>query len=388
MINFFREYITTMKEHGLYRQNRVYNPISASHVEVAGTEYLMLASNNYLGLTHHAKVKAAAITAIERYGTGSGGARLTTGTHPLYEALEKDIAGFKGTEAAVVFNTGYMANLGTISAVMGKEDVIFSDVLNHASIIDGCRLSGSTRVIFPHSDMAKLEELIQNTPCKGKRMIIVDGVFSMDGDIAPLNKIVNIAKKYQALVMVDDAHATGVLGRGRGTAAHFGVEDEVTIQMGTLSKALGAEGAYVAGKKELIDFLINKARSYIFSTALAPATIAAAHAALKEVINSSELVERLAENAYFMRVELIKYGVNVNRVETPIIPIIVGSAQKATTIANILSEKGIILSAIRPPTVPVGESRLRLTVSAVHDKAELAKAAKKIAKALQDEGME
>jgi 7-keto-8-aminopelargonate synthetase-like enzyme len=188
--------------------------------------------------------------------------------------------------------------------------------------------------------------------------------------------------------MVDDAHATGVLGQGRGTAAHFGLEDEVTIQMGTLSKALGAEGAYVAGKKELIDFLINKARSYIFSTALAPATIAAAHAALKEVMHSSALVERLAENGRFMRVELTKYGVQVNQAETPIIPIIVGSAEKATTIANRLNQQGIILSAIRPPTVPVGESRLRLTVSAAHNQADLVAAARKIAKALQDEGMD
>lgn len=387
-MNFFTKYISAMKSQGLYRQNQVYQPISASHVAIGGREYLMLASNNYLGLTHHTKVKAAAIKAIEQYGTGAGGARLTTGTHPLYEALERDLAAFKGTEAAVAFNTGYMANLGTISAVMGKDDVVFSDALNHASIIDGCRLSGATRVIFPHSDMNKLKELIEITPCKGKRMIVVDGVFSMDGDIAPLDQIVKIAKEYQALVMVDDAHATGVLGQGRGTAAHFGLEDEVTIQMGTLSKALGAEGAYVAGKKELIDFLINKARSYIFSTALAPATIAAAHAALKEVMHSPALVERLAENGRFMRVELTKYGVQVNQAETPIIPIIVGSAEKATAIANRLNQQGIILSAIRPPTVPVGESRLRLTVSAAHNQADLVAAARKIAKALQDEEMD
>lgn len=387
-MNFFTEYINAMKSQGLYRQNQVYQPISASHVVAGDKEYLMLASNNYLGLTHHAQVKAAAIKAIEQYGTGAGGARLTTGTHPLYEALERDLAVFKGTEAAVAFNTGYMANLGTISAVMGKDDVIFSDALNHASIIDGCRLSGATRVIFPHSDMAELKKLLEITPCRGKRMIVVDGVFSMDGDIAPLDQIVKIAKEYQALVMVDDAHATGVLGQGRGTAAHFGLEDEVTVQMGTLSKALGAEGAYVAGKKELINFLINKARSYIFSTALAPATIAAAHAALKEVMCSSALVERLAENGRFMRAELTKYGVQVNQAETPIIPIIVGSAKKATAIANRLNQQGIILSAIRPPTVPVGESRLRLTVSAAHNQADLAIAAKKIAKALQDEEMD
>jgi len=387
-MNFFNEYIDAMKSQCLYRQNQVYEPISASHVADGGREYLMLASNNYLGLTHHDKVKAAAIDAIERYGTGAGGARLTTGTHPLYEELEKDIALFKGTEAAVAFNTGYMANIGTISAIMGKDDVIFSDALNHASIIDGCRLSGATRVIFPHSDMDKLKELLETTPCRGKRMIVVDGVFSMDGDIAPLDKIVEIAKEYQTLVMVDDAHATGVLGHGRGTAAHFGLEDEVTIQMGTLSKALGAEGAYVAGKKELIDFLINKARSYIFSTALSPATIAAAHAALKEVMHSPVLVDQLAANGRFMRAELTKYGVQVNQAETPIIPIIVGSAERATAIAKRLSEQGIILSAIRPPTVPVGESRLRLTVSAAHSQADLAMSAKKIAKALQDEEMD
>lgn len=387
-MNFFNEYINEMKAKGLYRQNQVYHPIRASHVEADGREYLMLASNNYLGLTHHPKVKAAAMEAIERYGTGAGGARLTTGTHPLYEALEKDIALFKGTEAAVAFNTGYMANLGTISAVMGKGDVIFSDELNHASIIDGCRLSGAERVVFPHSDMASLQKLIENTPCKGKRMIVVDGVFSMDGDIAPLDKIVTIAKEHQAMIMVDDAHATGVLGQGRGTAAHFGLEDEVTIQMGTLSKALGAEGAYVAGKKEMIDFLINKARSYIFSTALSPAVIAAAHAALKELMHSSVLVEQLAENGRFMRAELIKYDVKVSQVETPIIPIIVGSAEKASTIAARLKQQGIILSAIRPPTVPVGESRLRLTVSAAHKQTDLADAVRKIAEVLQDEGIE
>lgn len=387
-MKFFTEYISAMKSQGLYRQNQVYQPVSASHILAGGRKYLMLASNNYLGLTHHDKVKAAAIHAIEQYGTGAGGARLTTGTHPLYEELERDLAMFKGTEAAVTFNTGYMANLGTISAIMGKDDVIFSDTLNHASIIDGCRLSGATRVIFPHLDMNKLKELIETTPCKGKRMIVVDGVFSMDGDITPLDQIVKIAKEYQTLIMVDDAHATGVLGQGRGTAAHFGLEDEVTIQMGTLSKALGAEGAYVAGKKEIINFLINKARSYIFSTALAPATIAAAHAALKEVMHSSALVERLAENGRFMRAELMKYGVVANQADTPIIPIIVGSAEKATRVANKLNKQGIILSAIRPPTVPVGESRLRLTVSAAHNQTDLAMAAKKIAEALQDEEMD
>lgn len=361
---------------GLYRENPVYEPIDGAYVLADGRRCLQLASNNYLGMTHELLVQQAAKAAIDKYGTGSGGARLTTGSHPLYAELENKLAKFKETEAALVFNTGYMANIGAISALMGKNDVIFSDELNHASIIDGCRLSGAKRVIFPHSDMSALARLLAGTACSGNRLIAVDGVFSMDGDIAPLPELVQIAKQYQALLMVDDAHATGVIGNGHGTAAYFGLQQAVPIQIGTLSKALGGEGGYVAGKRELIDFLINKARSYIFSTALAPATIAVANAALDCLIKSDILVKQLLNNAMFMREQLAKNSVDVIGTITPILPIVVGEADTTLAIAKKLAEQGIIVSAIRPPTVPQGQSRLRITVTAKHNKAELQQAAK------------
>lgn len=382
-MSFFTEQLQAIRAKNLYRQNLTYNPVDAAHVLIENKRYVLLASNNYLGLTHHPRVKAAAIQAISDYGTGSGGARLTTGSHLGFAFLEKEIATFKQTEAAIVFNTGYMANLGTISALMNKDDVIFSDALNHASIIDGCRLSGAKCMVYPHLDMEALEKQLIHTACCGKRLIVSDGVFSMDGDIVPLDEVVRLAEKYQALVMVDDAHATGVLGGGRGTVAHFGLEDKVDIQMGTLSKALGAEGAYVAGSQALIAYLINRARSYIFSTALSPATIAAARAALHEVTTNPSLVKKLLENARFMRSALQAQGIAVENAETPIIPILIGRAEAAVKVAAKLKEAGIIVSAIRPPTVEVGKSRLRLAISAVHEKTELAQAAEEIAIVLQ-----
>ncbi|MEG6584502.1 8-amino-7-oxononanoate synthase [Dendrosporobacter sp. 1207_IL3150] len=386
-MEFLKKYLSEVKKLDLYRQTNTYIPTDATHVKFENKTFLMLASNNYLGLTHHACVKQAAIDAVQMYGTGSGGARLTTGSHPLYAELEQEIARFKGTEAALVFNTGYMANIGVISALMNSQDVIFSDELNHASIIDGCRLSKATTVVFRHSDINHLEDLLAKTTCHGRKLIVVDGVFSMDGDIAPLKDIVELAEKYDAMVMVDDAHATGVLGNGRGTAAHFGLKDRVHIQMGTLSKALGSEGGYVAGSRCLIEYLINKARSYIFSTALAPATIAAAKAALKVVADNPEIVDRLNQNADIMRSGLRVAGLKVDTGETPIIPVIVGDAGAAVELAKELRNEGLIIAAIRPPTVPVGESRLRITVSAAHKPEELEQATMKIAAAAQRLGL-
>ena len=377
-MNFFKANLEKIKKEGLYREFNTYTPLSATHVIVNKKKYIVLASNNYLGLTHYDKVKKAGIEAIEQYGTGSGGARLTTGSHPLYQLLEKEIAEFKGCEAALVFNTGYMANVGVISSIMEEDDVIFSDELNHASIIDGCRLSKAKCVVFKHSNMQDLEKCIFSHPCKGKRMIIVDGVFSMDGDIAPLNELVAISQKHQIMLMVDDAHATGVLGGGRGTAAHFGLEKYIDIQMGTLSKALGSEGAYVAARKEIIDYLVNKARSYIFSTALSPASIAVARASLQEIINNHTHIEKLTKNSTLMKKALKKNGIEVVLNETAIIPIIIGNAEKTVFIADELKKAGIIVSAIRPPTVKKGESRLRIAVSATHTEEELRFAARKI----------
>ncbi|VBB07448.1 aminotransferases class-ii pyridoxal-phosphate attachment site [Lucifera butyrica] len=384
----WKEALAGLKQENLFRETCSYAPEDAVHVRLEGRSYLLLASNNYLGLTHSPAVKEAARAAIDRWGTGSGGARLTTGSHPLYAELETELARFKGTEAAVVFNTGYMANVGTISAVAGSGDVIFSDALNHASIIDGCRLSKARTVIFRHNDMPHLAACLAQVPCTGQRLIVVDGVFSMDGDMAPLKEITQLAERYSALVMVDEAHAAGVIGpAGAGAAAYWGVKDRISIHMGTLSKALASEGGYVAGSRELIAYLVNKARSFIFSTALSPASVAAALAALRELKKQPDLAERLLSNAQFVRRQLIDAGFAVSREPTPIIPVMVGSAAKAVQLSQALKEAGILISAIRPPTVPPDASRLRLTVSAAHEQTELAAAVQKIAKAAQDLGV-
>lgn len=383
-MQFLTDFLKQVKMSNLYRQTVTYNPISADHVKLQDKKYLLLASNNYLGLTHDDAVQQAAIEAVRLYGTGSGGARLTTGTYPLFDELEQELARFKETEAALVFNTGYMANLGVISALAEPGDVIFSDELNHASIIDGCRLSRAQIVVYRHADMAHLQALLKNTVCLGKRLIITDGVFSMDGDIAPLGEITQLAEQYAAIVVVDDAHATGVIGKnGKGTAAYFGVHDKVQVQIGTLSKALGAEGGFVAGSKDLIAYIRNKARSFIFSTALAPATIAAALAAIRQVTSRPELVATLSENSRYMRELLASAQLPILAGETPIIPIMVGEAETAVRLTEALKLQGIILTAIRPPTVPDGTSRLRLTVTAAHNREELAWAVKQIVAAFE-----
>lgn len=372
-------YLDIVKKNDLYRETIEYEPIDSTHVMVNGQACLMLASNNYLGLTHHEQVKQVAIDAVIAYGTGSGGARLTTGTHPLYKLLEEELASFKGTESAVVFNTGYMANVGTITALAGKNDVIFSDELNHASIIDGCRMSKASTVVYQHNNMDQLKECLATTNCTGRRLIVTDGVFSMDGDIAPLDEIVELAEQYEAMVMVDDAHALGVIGLGgRGTVSYFGLEGRVAVQMGTLSKSLGSEGGYVAGSTKLINYLKNKSRSFIFSTALSPATIAAAYAALEMLRNHPDLVTKLLDNTCYLRTKLIEGGWKVGKGITPILPILVGEASAANHLALELKSAGLIISAIRPPTVPAGTSRLRITVSAAHNKLELSEAAIKI----------
>lgn len=361
---------------GLYRKTAEYEPVDAAHVRQDGRTFLMLASNNYLGLTHHPAVQQAAAAATV-HGTGSGGSRLTTGNHLHYSALEQALANFKAAEAALVFNTGYMANVGAVSALAGANDVIFSDELNHASIIDGCRLARARTVVYRHSDAADLAAKLAATPCSGLRLIVTDGVFSMDGDIAPLDEIVDLAERYNAMVMVDDAHATGVIGPGgHGTAAYFGLQGRVQVQMGTLSKSLAAEGGYIAGSRVLVDYLVNCARAFIFSTGLAPATVAAARAALGELAADPGLVERLRENASFLRQALKEEGLAVMDGKTPIIPVLVGEAKAASEFAGELREAGLIVSAIRPPTVPAGTSRLRITVSAAHTKEELATAAR------------
>jgi glycine C-acetyltransferase len=363
-----------MRQKGLYRQMRLVAGEQGSRVVIDGREVLLLCSNNYLGLANHPCLKDAAIKAIERYGVGSGAARLVSGNMELHEALERRIAEFKGTEAALVFNSGYAANTGAIPALVGRGDIIFSDRLNHASIVDGALLSRARLVRYPHNDTCALRGLLEKAPVGCRRLIVTDGVFSMDGDMAPLNELVSLKKEFDALLMIDDAHATGVLGTGgRGTAELCGITESVDIQMGTLGKGLGSFGAYIAASRELIEYMINRARSFIFSTSLPPAVLAASLAAIDLVDSScgAQLREKLRDNFLFFRDQLDKSGFNTLGSSTQIVPVFVGEADKTMEFTARLLEKGIFVQGIRPPTVPVGTSRLRCTVMATHSKQDL-----------------
>lgn len=364
---------------------------STKAIDNDGNEFLVFGTNNYLGLTHHPYVIKAAKEASE-YGTGSTGSRLTTGASYEARELESNISEFKNVESALIFNTGYMTNLGVIYALTKENDVIFSDQLNHASIIDGTRISKAKVRVYKHKDTNDLEKKINEeikvneNENKSNFFIISDGVFSMDGDIAPLPELVEIADKYNCTLIIDEAHATGVIGKtGKGTVEYYkdktGIDltDSVDLQIGTLSKALASEGGFVCGKQVYIDYLINKSRPFIFSTALSPATIASANAALnllKE--NSEEYLNNLNSNTSLMRELLTNAGLNIVDGETPIIPILIGPADLANKISKELEKEGILVSAIRPPSVPKGESRLRLTVMATHTKEEIEYTATKI----------
>ena len=372
--NLFDKKLQQIKADGLHRQMRYLQSPQGSHVRIAGEDILMLSSNSYLGLCFDDRLRSAAHAALEQYGTGSGGSRLTTGSYDIHKKLEEEIAAFKGTEAALVFATGYMANVGIISAVAGKNWVIFSDRLSHASIIDGCRLSGAEIVVYEHCNPADLER--KTSRYRGRQgLIVTDGLFSVDGDIAPLPALVEIARKHQLLLMVDDAHATGVLGKnGGGTAEHFGLDGGIDIVMGTLSKALASEGGFVAGSHSLMDCLVNSARSFIFSTAPAPATIAVSIAALDIVRKEPAARETLRGHSLWFRKELRTMGFNVEDHPTPIISIVLGRPDVAVDFSKRLMAKKIFVSAIRPPTVPAGTSRLRINIMATHKKEELTRA--------------
>ncbi len=369
--SMFEKELSEIKKNGLYRILRIAESVKSSRIVIDGKEVLLLSSNNYLGLANHPRLKEAAKEAIDRYGAGSGASRLISGNNILYKELEERIAAFKNTEAALVFGSGYIANISILSTVIGEGGLILSDELNHASIIDGCRLSRAERTIYRHKDTRHIEEVLSKN--KGRRSLIVtEGVFSMDGDIAPLPEIIALAKRYSAMIMVDDAHGTGVLGKkGEGTAEHFGIEKGIDIHMGTLGKALGAYGAYAAGDRGLIDFLINKARGFIFTTALPPSVIASAIMAIRILEDEPELIKRLWENRNYLVNGLKAHGFNTMGCETPIIPILIGSAEKALKMSEGLFEEGIYVPAIRPPTVPENTCRLRLTVMATHTKVDL-----------------
>ena len=344
-----------------------------------GREVINLASNNYLGLTTHKALRKASVEAVKKLGVGAGAVRTIAGTMKLHMELEEQIAKFKQVEACVVFQSGFTANAGTVSAVLGKEDLIVSDELNHASIIDGARLSKATIKVFQHKDLDDCERILKETAgWPGHKLIITDGVFSMDGDIAPLPALCGLAEKYGCIMMVDDAHASGVLGRGgRGTVDHFNCHGRVHIQVGTLSKAIGAMGGYVCGSRDLIDFLYLRARPFLFSTSHPPATAAACKAAfaLLDSPEGEKLVKKLWANTKFFKRELKKRGFQFKSSETPIIPIHVGDAAKAFEFSRKLFEAGVFAPAVGYPTVAEGRARLRAIVSAVHKREQLLKAA-------------
>ncbi len=368
----FRQDLDRISQAGCYRTLREVTSAPGPRIVIDGKPVLLMASNDYLGYCAHPALKKAAQDAVAVWGVGSGASRLISGNSDLFREVEKKLADLKQTEEALVFSTGYMANVGLLATIGEQGDVIYSDELNHASIIDGCRMSRAQVDIFPHKDTETLELLLRQGQRFRRRIIVTDGVFSMDGDIAPLPRLVALAEQYAALIVIDDAHATGVLGsRGGGTAEHFGLEGKCDIIMGTLGKALGCFGAFVAGSNELRELLINRARAFIFTTALPPAVLASASEALNLLQQEPERRHALWENVRFFTDGLIQRGFNIGDSETPIIPIIVGDAARAVSISASLFHQGLFIQAIRPPAVPEGSSRLRITVSAVHTKEDL-----------------
>ncbi len=372
-LDFIREELRVLEESGLYRRPVVIEGVQGPYVTVSGNRYLSFCSNDYLGLSGHPRIKEAAREAIEKYGWGSGASRLVSGTGVLHERLEAEIARFKCAEAALVFPTGYMANLGAICTLVGRRDLIICDRFSHASIIDASRQSGAALRVYAHNDTRALERILRRSSSNYEKILVItDGVFSMDGDTAPVPEILAVAQGFSppVMTMIDDAHGTGVFGSGgRGLLEHFGLEGGggVDVQMGTLSKALGGLGGFVAGGKELIDFLKNKSRPFMFTTALPPAACAAGIEALRVVEGEEGAArrEKLWENCRYLGKNLEAIGFDVD-VQSPIIPIVLGGAQKALEASKTLLDRDILVPAIRPPTVPRGTSRLRVSLSSEH----------------------
>lgn len=373
---YLAEQIEAWKQAGTYQTLRELQTACGPVCRFDGREVINLASNNYLGLADHPKLKEAALEATRRYGVGSGAVRTIAGTMSLHLELERRIAQFKNVEACVVFQSGFAANAGTVAAILGPEDHIISDELNHASIIDGCRLSRAKIRIFPHKDTAAADRVLAElagTP--GRKLLITDGVFSMDGDIAPLPALVEIAARHGVIMMVDDAHASGVLGRaGRGTIDHFGVHGKVDIQVGTLSKAIGALGGYVCGSRELIEFLYHRARPFLFSTSHPPAVAASCLAAFALLEQEPERIENLWKNTEYFKTSLNSAGFNTGASQTPITPILVGEAPLAHQFSKELFAQGVFATGIGYPTVPHGKARLRTIVTATHTREQLDRA--------------
>ena len=364
--------LALLRERHLFRSLRVLEGEQSSRAVFDGREVINLSSNNYLGLTTHPRLRERAIAAIERYGVGSGAVRSIAGTMSVHMRLEERLAEFKKTEAVVVFQSGFAANAGTVAAVLSKDDVVISDELNHASIIDGCRLSRAAIRVFPHKDVDAARKILKALPASQRKLLITDGVFSMDGDLGALPGLCELAEEYGCIMMVDDAHASGVFGDlGRGTVDHFGVHGRVDIQVGTLSKALGALGGYVAGSRQLVDFLYHRARPFLFSTSHPPSVAATCLAALEVLSEEPQLIARLWENANFFKAGLQQLGFNTGATQSPIIPVVVGDAEVAMTLSDRLFEEGVFAQGIGFPTVPVGKARVRAIVTAEHTRADL-----------------
>jgi glycine C-acetyltransferase len=373
--------LDALRAGGTYFKLRVLDDAQAPVCHYDGREVINLASNNYLGLCDHPKLREAATAAIEKYGVGSGAVRTIAGTMRIHMELEEKIARFKGVEACVVFQSGFTANAGTVSSILGKEDFILSDELNHASIIDGARLSRAKIKVFRHKDVAHAEELlkeIQNEP--GHKLVITDGVFSMDGDIGPVGALADLCEKYGAIMMVDDAHASGVLGRnGRGSVDHFGCTQRVDVQVGTLSKAIGALGGYVCGSRDLIDYLYHRARPFLFSTSHPPSVAASCMAAFDILENEPERIERLWSNTKYFQEQLTHAGFDIGgkstpKSETPITPIIIGDGRKTMEFSRAVFERGVMATGIAFPTVPEGKARVRCIMTSEHMRAQIDKA--------------
>ena len=382
MSSEIEERLDDIKDRGLYRRMRCVSGPQGPRVLLDGRPVLLLCSNNYLGLADHPRVREAAAEAAMRYGAGSGASRLISGNMTIHRRLEEQLASFERAEACLLFGSGYLANAGVVSALAGEGDVVFSDALNHASIVDGCRLSRAETFVYDHCDVEHLEWGLRQAEGRGS-LIVTDGVFSMDGDVAPLAEIVALGQRYDARVMVDEAHGTGAYGpEGRGAVAAAGLEDEVDVIVGTLGKALGSYGAYVCCDATMSKYLINTARTLIFSTALSPPAVAAALAALALLREQPRRVEKLQRNGRVLREALQAQGVPVPDGDTQIVPVIVGDAGDTVRASERALEQGVFAQGIRPPTVPDGTSRLRLAVMASHTKSELREAAEIIAAAI------
>ena len=386
--NFINKALQDLRKQGLYNTIRTIESSVGAWVIVEGKRVLNMCSNNYLGFANDERLCAAAKDAIDQYGVGPGAVRSIAGTMSLHIELEKKLAAFKGTEAALSVQSGLNTNLATIPLLMGKEDVIFTDELNHASIIDGCRLTKAKRVIFPHRDVDTLRTLLKENEGIEKKLIVTDGVFSMDGDLAPLPGIVEAAEESGAMVMVDDAHGEGVLGsHGRGIVDHYGLHGRVDIEAGTMSKAFGVMGGYVAGSSEIVDYLRQRARPFLFSSAATPPDVAACIAAVDILQETDAPVKKLWENAKYFKAEMQKLGFDTGHSETPITPVMLGEAKTAWDFSKRLFDEDVFATAIAFPTVPKGKARIRVMLSAAHSKEDLDFALEKFAKVGKELGV-